>query len=114
MQNEKIQQLFDSYQDLSIEVEQAKILVEESGIPDLSKLEYVSAEQADEHLIAGIELERKVNHLNTISNEWTEVQDLLVEKLCKINTKVRLTDKRDQSVVYISCSGGAILIEEKS
>ena len=114
MGNETIQQLFDKYQDLSIEVEQAKIQVDESATPDLSKQKSISAEQADEHLIAVNELERKEQHLDAISQEWNEAQDLLVERLCKINTKVRLTDKRDNTEVFISCAGGAIVIEEKN
>lgn len=112
MVNDNIQQLFDKYEDLSIEVEQAKRVVDASRLPDLSKENSVSAVQADEHLIACVELERKERHLENVSQEWAEIQELLVEKLCKVNTRIRVIDKRDGDELLISCSAGSIVIEE--
>jgi len=112
MGNSTIQEFFDQYQDISIEVEQAKMQVDDSQVPDLSKEESITAEQADEHLIACMELERKQNRLEHVSQEWVVAQDILADKLCKINTKVAVIDKRDQTTVLISCVNGAIYIEE--
>lgn len=112
MENKSIQELFDKYEDLSIEVEQAKNAVDEAKVPDLSSEESISAEQADEHIIGCVELERKEKYLETISNEWSVIQDELINLLCKINTKVRVIDRRDGDALKISCSGGNILIEE--
>lgn len=114
MGNKTIQDFFDQYQDISIEVEQAKIQVDESQLPDLSKEESISAELADEHLISCMELERKQSRLEHVSQEWIAAQDILAEKLCKINTKVEVVDKRDQTKVLISCVNGAIYIEEQA
>ncbi|MCX3267237.1 hypothetical protein [Pedobacter agri] len=114
MKYDNIQQLFDKYEDLSIEVEQAKRVVDASQLPDLSKTDSISAAEADEYLIAHIELERKEQHLESVSQEWAEIQELLVEKLCKVNTRVRVIDRRDGDELLISCLAGSILIEEKT
>lgn len=107
-----IQQLFDEYELKSLEVEEAKQLFDETAMPDLSTEKYISAQQADEHLIAHVEHERMEKKLESISQEWTEIQNVLVDKLCKINTKVLVIDKRDNAELLIYCEGGAIVIEE--
>ncbi|MCX2575187.1 hypothetical protein [Pedobacter sandarakinus] len=114
MGTQRIQDLFDKYEDLSIEVAQAQKAVQDAQVPDQSSKDSISAAQADEHLIACIELERKEQYLLELSQEWTKAQDLLVEQLCKINTKVRVIDRRDGDEVIIGCCGGAITIEEKT
>jgi len=108
-----IQELFDNYEEKSIEVEAAKRAMDAAEVPDLSKEEYITSDQADEHLIACVERERKEKELETLSQEWAEIQDALVEKLCKINTKVLVKDRRDECTVLIHCEGGGIMIEDK-
>ncbi|MEH3112108.1 hypothetical protein [Pedobacter terrae] len=108
-----IQELFDQYEEKSLQVEAAKRAMDAAEVPDLSKEEYITAPQADEHLIACIERERKEKELETLSQEWSEIQDELAEKLCKINTKVLVKDKRDECTVLIHCEGGAIMVEDK-
>jgi len=108
-----IQELFDEYEEKSLEVEAAKKVMDQAEVPDLSKEEYISAEQADEHLIACVERERREKELETLSQEWGEIQDALADKLCKINTKVLVKDRRDECTVLIHCEGGGIMIEDK-
>jgi len=108
-----IQELFDNYEEKSFEVEAAKRAMDAAEVPDLSKEEYITAPQADEHLIACIERERKEKELETLSQEWSEIQDELAEKLCKINTKVLVKDKRDKCTALIHCEGGSIIVEDK-
>jgi len=108
-----IQELFDQYEEKSLEVEAAKSAVDETEVPDLSKEAYITAEQADEHLIACVERERREKELETLSQEWSQIQDALAEKLCKINTKVLVKDRRDECTVLIHCEGGGIMIEDK-
>lgn len=108
-----IQELFDQYEEKTLAVEAAKRAMDEAEIPDLSKEEYITSEQADKHLIACEERERKEKELETLSQEWSEIQDALAEKLCKINTKVLVKDKQDECTVLIHCEGGGIMIEDK-
>ena len=108
-----IQELFDQYEEKSLEVEAAKKAMDQAEVPDLSKEEYITTAQADEHLIACVERERREKELETLSQEWSEIQDALATKLCKINTKVLVNDKRDQCTVLIHCEGGGIMIEDK-
>jgi len=107
-----IQEIFDALERKSQEVDDAKKAFDDTQLPDLSGAKFISAEQADEHLIACIEHERYENELERVSVEWTEIQDLLVEKLCKINTKVMVKDKEENSYLLIHCEGGSIIIEE--
>lgn len=108
-----IQELFDQYEAKSLEVEAAKRAMDAAEVPDLSKEEYITGPQADEHLIACIDREHKEKELETLSQEWSEIQDELAKKLCKINTKVLVKDKRDACTVLIHCEGGGIIIEDK-
>ncbi|NTE05493.1 hypothetical protein G6M26_25435 [Agrobacterium tumefaciens] len=108
-----IQELFDQYEEKSLEVEASKKAMDQAEVPDLSKEEYITSDQADEHLIACVERERREKELETLSQEWAEIQDALVEKLCKINTKVLVKDRRDECTVLIHCEGGGIVIEDK-
>ncbi|MCX2431849.1 hypothetical protein [Pedobacter sp. GR22-10] len=108
-----IQQLFDQYEEKSLEVEAAKRAMDAAEVPDLSKEEYITSDQADEHLIACMERERKEKELETLSQEWSEIQDALADKLCKINTKVLVKDRRDECTVLIHCEGGGIVVQDK-
>ena len=108
-----IQQLFDQYEEKSLEVEAAKRAMDAAEVPDLSKEEYITSDQADEHLIACVERERKEKELETLSQEWSEIQDALADKLCKINTKVLVRDRRDECTVLIHCEGGGIVVQDK-
>jgi hypothetical protein len=108
-----IQQLFDQYEEKSLEVEAAKRAMDAAEVPDLSKEEYITSDQADEHLIACVERERKEKELETLSQEWSEIQDALADKLCKINTKVLVKDRRDECTVLIHCEGGGIVVQDK-
>ena len=108
-----IQQLFDQYEEKSLEVEAAKKAMDAAEVPDLSKEEYITSDQADEHLIACMERERKEKELETLSQEWSEIQDALADKLCKINTKVLVKDRRDECTVLIHCEGGGIVVQDK-
>lgn len=107
-----IQELFDDYENKSLAVEEAKRQLDEAALPDLSTEKFISAQQADEHLILCIEHERNEKRLENLSQEWVEIQDSLVEKLCKINTKVLVKDKRDNADLVIYCEGGSIRIDE--
>jgi len=111
--NKTIQELFDEYELKSLEVEEAKKSYDQSELPDLSKEKFVSAEQADQHLIASIERERREKNLEDISKEWGLIQDTLSDALCRINTKVLVRDKRDNTELLIHCEAGSIVIEEK-
>ncbi|WP_316831712.1 hypothetical protein [Pedobacter aquatilis] len=109
-----IQEIFDDFERISLAVEDAKNAVDAAVLTDLSDKDFISAEQADEHLIACLEREHREAELENLSAEWTVLQDILVEKLCRINTKVLVKDKRDDSAVLIHCEGGTIIIEEKA
>ena len=110
--SKSIQELFDEYEEKSLEVEDAKKAFDESVLPDLSTEKYVTVERADEHIIASIERERKEKELETISVEWTAIEDTLVKALCRLNTKVLVKDKRDNTDLLIHCAAGNIVIEE--
>ncbi len=107
-----MQEIFDDFENKSIQVEEAKKVLDSATLPDLKDKDYISAEEADAHLIAAMERERAEKILEDLSAEWGEIQDVLVGKLCKINTKVMVKDKRDGSDVLIHCEGGYIIIEE--
>ena len=110
--SKSIQELFDEYEEKSLEVEDAKKAFDESILPDLSTEKYVTVERADEHIIASIERERKEKELEAISIEWTAIEDTLVKALCRLNTKVMVKDKRDNTDLLIHCAAGNIVIEE--
>lgn len=108
-----IQELFDEYELKSLEVEDAKKAFDDSELPDLSKEKYISASEADQHIIACMERERREKKLEDISREWGLIQDTLADALCHINTKVLVKDKRDNTELLIHCEAGSIIMEEK-
>lgn len=112
--NKTIQELFDEYELKSLEVEDAKKAYDESELPDLSKEKYISESQADQHIIASVERERREKALDDISREWGLIQDTLAEALCRVNTKVIVKDKRDNTELLIHCEAGSIIMEEKN
>jgi len=108
-----MQELFDEYELKSLEVEDAKKAYDESEVPDLSKENYISSSEADQHIIACIERERREKELEDKSREWGLIQDTLADALCRVNTKVLVKDKRDNTELLIHCEAGSIIMEEK-
>ncbi|KQN35220.1 hypothetical protein OQZ33_16480 [Pedobacter sp. MC2016-05] len=107
-----IQQLFDQYQDIILEVELAKKNIDETPLKDLSEEDYISADEAEKYVTNYAERERKMAHLERVSQEWSEISDELAAKLCIINTKVLVNDKRDDTKALIYCVDGAVTVEE--
>ncbi|RZL57603.1 MULTISPECIES: hypothetical protein [Pedobacter] len=112
MKDLTIQQLFDQYQDIILEVELAKKNIDETQLKDLSDEKYISAEEAEKYVRDHADRERKMAHLETVSQEWSEISDDLAAKLCIINTKVMVHDKRDNAKALIYCIDGAVMVED--
>lgn len=112
MEDLNIQELFDKYEDLLIEIELAQKAVEASRLADLSEKDYVTVEQAEKHIQQVEEYNRKKNHLEEISSEWGILAETLADKLCLVNTKIKVRDKKDNTDVLIYCKDGAVNVEE--
>ncbi|RYE30089.1 MAG: hypothetical protein EOP48_32205, partial [Sphingobacteriales bacterium] len=72
-----IQQLFDQYQDIILEIELAKKNIDETPLKDLSDQDYISADEAEQYVKNHAERERKIAHLETVSSEWSDISDEL-------------------------------------
>ena len=112
MQNLTIQELFDNFERLNKEVDVIEKEISEIEFDDHSTKEFITAEQAEQYLQDAAAFELRQNELEKLKQQVIEVADILSDKLCRVNTKVKLIDKDDNCEVLVYCSEGSIIVED--
>ena len=112
MQNLTIQELFDNFERLNKEVNVIEKEISEIEFDDHSTKEFITADQAEQYLQDAAAFELRQNELEKLKQQVIEVADILSDKLCRVNTKVKLIDKDDNCEVLVYCSEGSIIVED--
>ncbi|KQS37024.1 hypothetical protein [Pedobacter sp. Leaf194] len=112
MQNLTIQELFDNFERLNKEVDVIEKEISEIEFDDHSTKEFITADQAEQYLQDAAAFELRQNELEKLKQQVIEVADILSDKLCRVNTKVKLIDKDDNCEVLVYCSEGSIIVED--
>ncbi|RYD80099.1 MAG: hypothetical protein EOP55_03095 [Sphingobacteriales bacterium] len=112
MQNLTIQELFDNFERLNKEVDVIEKEISEIEFDDHSTKEFITADQAEQYLHDAAAFELRQNELEKLKQQVIEVADILSDKLCRVNTKVKLIDKDDNCEVLVYCSEGSIIVED--
>jgi len=112
MQNLTIQELFDNFETLNKEVDVIEKEISEIEFDDHSTKEFITADQAEQYLQDAAAFELRQNELEKLKQQVIEVADILSDKLCRVNTKVKLIDKDDNCEVLVYCSEGSIIVED--
>ena len=112
MQNLTIQELFDNFERLNKEVDVIEKEISEIEFDDHSTKEFITGDQAEQYLQDAAAFELRQNELEKLKQQVIEVADILSDKLCRVNTKVKLIDKDDNCEVLVYCSEGSIIVED--
>jgi len=111
MQNLTIQELFDDFERLNKQVDLATKEISDIEFDDHSSKAFITADQAEQYLKDAAAFELRQNELEKLKQQVIEVAEILSDKLCRVNTKVRVFDKDDNCEVLVYCSEGSIIVE---
>ncbi|KQR70470.1 hypothetical protein [Pedobacter sp. Leaf176] len=111
MQDLTIQELFDNFERLNKEVDEANKEIADIEFDDHSSKAFITADQAEQYLKDAAAFELRQNELEKLKQQVIEVAEILSDKLCRVNTKVRVFDKDDNCEVLVYCSEGSIIVE---
>ncbi|RZJ90201.1 MAG: hypothetical protein EOO20_08840 [Chryseobacterium sp.] len=86
--------------------------IAEIEFDDHSTKDFITADQAEQYLKEAAAFELRQSDLEKLKQEVIDVAEVLSDKLCRVNTKVKVLDKDDNCEVFVYCADGSIIVED--